>query len=605
MAELFGFEFKRKSKEDTSQLPSFSQKETDDGAVVIAAGGSFGTYVDLDGTVRTEAELVTKYREMSLHPECDSAVEEIVNESISIDEEDVININLEDLKVSENIKNAIKTEFQTCLQLLDFKRHAYDIYRRWYVDGRLYYHAVIDENSPKEGIKDVRYIDPRKIRKVREITRKRIQHGNPMDAVTTKTVNEYFIFNDKGFNYGNKVTGPTTAGLKIAKDSIVHVTSGLTDNQGTMVLSYLHKAIKALNQLRTLEDSLVIYRLARAPERRIWYIDVGNLPKMKAEQYFRDIMVKHKNRLIYDAQSGEIRDDRKFMTMLEDYWLPRREGGRGTEVTTLPGGQTLGQMDDVLYFQKKFLQTLNVPVSRLNSDAVFSIGRATEITRDELKFARFIIRLRTKFSDLFIKMLEKQLVLKGIMTLEDWEQIRQDIKFDYARDNYFTELKNAEIYNNRLSLAGSYQNFTGKYYSHEWVRRNILRQTDDDMKTMDSQIQKEKSSDDPRWINPAIDQNLQMELQTQSMVQQNQQMAQQNAQPQQQGGAPIDPNVGATQDPQMQQKMQEIRNAKMIVDKLKGTTPAGRSIQDQSKYKAAVQILAKNRDLAAQLGMTQ
>jgi hypothetical protein len=605
MAELFGFEFKRKSKEDTSQLPSFSQKETDDGAVVIAAGGSFGTYVDLDGTVRTEAELVTKYREMSLHPECDSAVEEIVNESISIDEEDVININLEDLKVSENIKNAIKTEFQTCLQLLDFKRHAYDIYRRWYVDGRLYYHAVIDENSPKEGIKDVRYIDPRKIRKVREITRKRIQHGNPMDAVTTKTVNEYFIFNDKGFNYGNKVTGPTTAGLKIAKDSIVHVTSGLTDNQGTMVLSYLHKAIKALNQLRTLEDSLVIYRLARAPERRIWYIDVGNLPKMKAEQYVRDIMVKHKNRLIYDAQSGEIRDDRKFMTMLEDYWLPRREGGRGTEVTTLPGGQTLGQMDDVLYFQKKFLQTLNVPVSRLNSDAVFSIGRATEITRDELKFARFIIRLRTKFSDLFIKMLEKQLVLKGIMTLEDWEQIRQDIKFDYARDNYFTELKNAEIYNNRLSLAGSYQNFTGKYYSHEWVRRNILRQTDDDMKTMDSQIQKEKSSDDPRWINPAIDQNLQMELQTQSMVQQNQQMAQQNAQPQQQGGAPIDPNVGATQDPQMQQKMQEIRNAKMIVDKLKGTTPAGRSIQDQSKYKAAVQILAKNRDLAAQLGMTQ
>ena len=341
MAELFGFEFRRK-KEQEQQLPSFAPpKDSDDGAVVVSAGGAFGTYVDLDGTVRSEAELVTKYREMSLQPECDSAVDEIVNESIAIDEDRVVEINLEDVKVNDNIKKVIREEFDTCLKILEFNRFAYEIYRRWYIDGRLYYHVVIDEKAPQEGIKELRYIDPRKIRKVREVQKKKVQANNPGDAVVTKTVNEYFIFNDKGFNFGNKAVGPSTTGLKIAKDSILHVVSGLTDNQGTMVLSYLHKAIKPLNQLRTLEDALVIYRLARAPERRIWYIDVGNLPKMKAEQYVRDIMVKHKNRLIYDAQTGDIRDDRKFMTMLEDYWLPRREGGRGTEVTTLPGGQTL------------------------------------------------------------------------------------------------------------------------------------------------------------------------------------------------------------------------------------------------------------------------
>ena len=407
MAEFFGFEFRKKVKEE--ELPSFTPpSNTDDGAVVVSAGGAFGTYVDLDGTVRSEAELVTKYREMSLQPECDAAIDEIINESIAIDEEHVVTINLDDLKIADNIKKMITDEFNYCLNLLEFNKYAYEIYRRWYIDGRLYYHVVINDKMPNEGIKELRYVDPRKIRKVREVQKKRIQANNPGDAVVTKTVNEYFIFNDKGFNFGNKAVGPSTTGLKVAKDSVLHIVSGLTDNQGTMVLSYLHKAIKPLNQLRTLEDALVIYRLARAPERRIWYIDVGNLPKMKAEQYVRDIMVKHKNRLIYDAQTGDIRDDRKFMTMLEDYWLPRREGGRGTEVTTLPGGQTLGQMDDVLYFQKKFLQALNVPVSRLNSDALFSIGRATEITRDELKFEKFVVRLRNRFSQLFLKLLEKQ-----------------------------------------------------------------------------------------------------------------------------------------------------------------------------------------------------
>ena len=449
MAELFGFEFKRKVPVDVK--PSFSPKETDDGAVVVAAGGSFGTYVDLDGTVRTEAELVTKYREMSLQPECDAAIDEIVNETMAIDEKEIVKIDLDQLEIKENIKKAIRDEFENCLNILDFNRHAYEIYRRWYVDGRLYYHVIIDDKDLKAGIKEVRFIDPRKIRKVREVAKKRVPGGDTNEATIIKTQNEYYIYNDKGFNYGNKTVGPTTTGLKIAKDSILHISSGLTDTNGTMVLSYLHKAIKALNQLRTLEDALVIYRLARAPERRIWYIDTGNLPKMKAEQYVRDIMVKHKNRLIYDADTGNVRDDRKFMTMLEDYWLPRRDGGKGTEVTTLPGGQTLGQMDDVLYFQKKFFQTLNVPVNRLNSDALFSLGRATEVTRDELKFARFISRLRGKFATLFTKMLEKQLVLKGVMTIEDFENISPNFKYDFSKDNYFTELKDGEIMEN-LSL---------------------------------------------------------------------------------------------------------------------------------------------------------
>ncbi|MEI6882341.1 MAG: portal protein, partial [Bacteroidota bacterium] len=445
--KLFGFEFQRKVPVDTT--PSFAPKEADDGAVIVAAGGAYGTYIDLDGTVRTEAELVTKYREMSLQPEIDSAVDEIVNESISIDEENIVSIILDNLEVTDKVKKVIRDEFQNVLNILDFQSRAYEIYRRWYIDGRLYYHVVIDEKNVSDGIKEVRYVDPRKIRKVREIGKRKVPGGDGHEAVVPKVQNEYFIFNDKGFNYGNKVVGPSTTGMKIAKDSVVYITSGLSDTQGTMVLSYLHKAIKALNQLRTLEDALVIYRLARAPERRIWYIDVGNLPKMKAEQYVRDIMVKHKNRLIYDGATGEVRDDRKFMTMLEDYWLPRREGGRGTEVTTLPGGQTLGQMDDVLYFQKKMYQTLNVPVNRLNSDALFSLGRATEVTRDELKFSKFISRLRGRFSTLFTSLLEKQLVLKGIMSIEDGQNIAPDIRFDFAKDNYFTELKNAEMIQNR------------------------------------------------------------------------------------------------------------------------------------------------------------
>lgn len=570
MAELFGWEFKRKT-DIQSQPASFAPKETDDGAVIVSAGGAYGTYVDLDGTVRTEAELVTKYREMALQPECDAAVDEIINESISLDEKILVNINLDNLKIAENVKKAIREEFDNCLDILNFRRHAYEIYRRWYVDGRLYYHVVIDDADPKSGIKEVRYIDPRKIRKVREIYKKRVRGGEMSETVIQKTQNEYYVFNDKGFNYGNKSVGPSTTGLKIAKDSILHITSGLTDTQGTMVLSYLHKGIKALNQLRTLEDALVIYRLARAPERRIWYIDVGNLPKMKAEQYVRDIMVKHKNRLIYDGNTGEVRDDRKFMTMLEDYWLPRREGGRGTEVTTLPGGQTLGQMDDVLYFQKKFLQTLNVPVNRLNSEALFSLGRATEITRDELKFSRFISRLRNKFATLFTKILEKQLVLKQIMSIEDWESIQQDIVYDFTSDNYFSELKDAEIWQGRFNLLQMAEPFLGRYLSHEWARKNILQQSEEDMEETDKEIEAEYN--EYRWMTP----------------EQQQEFKQQQMQQQQQTGVDQEQSF----DQQEEEEQQRLSDAQQIYNSLK--SKKNRTMQDEAQFKSAAQILARNK----------
>lgn len=567
---LFGFEFVRKTEPELA--PSFAVREQDDGAVMVAAGGAFGTYVDLDGTVRTEAELVTKYREMSLQPEIDSAIDEIVNESISIDEDVIVSVILDNLDVTEKVKKAIREEFLNVLNILNFQKRAYEIYRRWYTDGRLYYHVIIDEKDLKSGIKEVRYIDPRKIRKIREIVKKRTpgSDGSDGSSVIARTQNEYFMYNDRGFNYGNKVVGPATSGLKIAKDSIVHVTSGLTDTQGTMVLSYLHKGIKALNQLRTLEDALIIYRLARAPERRIWYIDVGNLPKMKAEQYVRDIMIKHKNRLIYDGATGEVRDDRKFMTMLEDYWLPRREGGKGTEVTTLPGGQTLGEMDDVLYFQKKLYQTLNVPVNRLNSDALFSIGRATEVTRDEVKFSKFVSRLRGRFSQLFTELLEKQLVLKGIMSIEDWQNISPDIKYDFARDNYFTELKDADVLQNRIQLYSSMdQNqLIGKYFSHEFVRKNVFKQSDEQIEDMDEEIDEENK--DPRW-------NMNQLQPGQDSFSQDQ----------------IDQQPGDDQQPSGDSQ-DKVAEAQKTVDRLSKLSK--RSPIDQSKYQSAIQILARNKD---------
>lgn len=586
--EIFGYVFKRKEKEE--KTPSFVPQQTDDGAMVVTtAGGAYGTYVDLDGTVRTEAELVTKYRQMALHPECDSAVDEIVNESISIDEENIVDINLDDLSVSENLKTAIRQEFKNTLKIIEFNKYAYDIYRRWYIDGRLYYHAVIDENNPKDGIKELRYIDPRKIRKVREIVKSPIKGlQSNVQSFTNKTVKEYYVYNDRGFNFNDRVVGPATTGLKISKDSIIHTVSGLTDTNGSMVLSYLHKAIKPLNQLSTLEDATVIYRISRAPERRIWYIDVGNLPKMKAEQYVREIMVKHKNRLIYDAASGEVRDDRKFMTMLEDYWLPRREGGRGTEVTTLPGGQNLGEMEDVLYFQKKFLQALNVPVDRLAPETAFSVGRATQITRDEVKFGKFIIRLRSRFSHLFSSLLEKQLILKGILTVDEWNSLSPLIKFRFAKDNYFTELKNAEILQNRLSVADSFQNYAGKYYSHYYIRKNVLRQSEEDIKEQDAYINQEGKLQDPRWVNP--------------LIVQNEQALQQQDQSQEQPTDDKFSHLDDTEKNEAQDRLQKVRQAQMLVKQLEAKK-GNRSMQDEAKYKSALQVVAKNKDYLRNMGI--
>lgn len=487
---LFGFEIKKKQQEPVS----FAAKQTDDGAVVVAEGGVYGTYVDLDGSIRTEAELVSKYREMSEHPEVDMAVDDIVNEVITQEPEDkVVELILDDLEQPERIKKLLINEFDDVLKLLEFNELSYDIFRRWYVDGRLYYHAILDENEPKKGIVELRYIDPRKIRKVREVRKKKIASNVPI----SQTSNEYYIYNDKGFaKTSGNASLPTNSvdGLKIAKDSIVHCTSGLTSQSGDLVKSYLHKVIKPLNQLRSMEDSLVIYRISRAPERRIFYIDVGNLPKMKAEQYLRDIMTKFKNKLVYDSATGEIRDDRKFMTMLEDFWLPRREGGKGTEITTLPGGQNLGQMDDVVYFQRRLFKSLNVPISRLDPETQFNFGRATEISRDEVKFAKFVNRLRNKFSTLFLKILERQLILKGIVTPEDWEEFKNVIRFRFSQDNYYAELKETEILRDRIAMLRDIDDYAGKYYSHEWIRRHVLRQSDQEIEELDEQIADEQDN---------------------------------------------------------------------------------------------------------------
>jgi hypothetical protein len=499
--DLFGFEIKKKIAEPIS----FAPKQIDDGAVVVAEGGVYGTYVDLDGSIRTEAELVNKYREMSMVPEVDMAIDDIVNEVITQEPEtEPVELILDDIpEIPDKVKKIFIEEFKEVLNLLEFNQLSYEVFRRWYVDGRLYYHVIIDEQQQSLGIQELRYIDPRKIRKVREVRRKKLQDNQ----TANQTSKEYYIYNDKGFakTSGNSsIPTNSIGGLKIAKDSIVQCTSGITSLNGDLVQSYLHKAIKPLNQLRSMEDSLVIYRISRAPERRIFYIDVGNLPKMKAEQYLRDIMTKFKNKLVYDSSTGEIRDDRKFMTMLEDFWLPRREGGKGTEITTLPGGQNLGQMDDVLYFQQNLYKALNVPISRLDPDSQFGFGRATEITRDEVKFAKFINRLRIKFSTLFAKILERQLILKGTITPDEWEMIKNRIRFKFAQDNYFAELKEAEILNNRLAALQQIDAFAGKYYSHDWIRRKVLMQSDEEIQEIDEQILAEMEN--PQYNPPLPDQ---------------------------------------------------------------------------------------------------
>jgi len=481
--KLFGFEFTK--TEDQSDLTSFAPVETDDGALVVTAGGTYGTYLDMEGSAKTEAELVIKYREMALQPELEKAIDEVTNEAIVKEgNEQIVTLNLDDIKeISDNLKKMVNEEFERICKLLNFNNYGYEIFRRWYVDGRVYYHVIIDENDPEKGIQELRYVDPRKIRKVRLLTRER-----KGQVYINRNTAEFFVYNEKGFKATGS-TGMDNQGLKIAPDSILHVTSGLMDKDGKLVLSYLHKAIKPLNQLRILEDATVIYRISRAPERRVFYIDVGQMPKIKAEQHMRDMMTKHKNRLIYDATTGNVRDDRKFMTMLEDYWLPRREGQNGTEITTLPAGENLGKMDDVYYFEKKLYKSLNVPISRINADeSTFNLGRSSEITRDELSFQKFIDRIRLRFSNLLLGALEKQLLLKKIFAQSDWDEIKDRIHFNYQRDNYFAELKDSEILMGRLNNLTMIQPFLGQFYSEEWVKTNVLHQTDNDIEEMFEQM---------------------------------------------------------------------------------------------------------------------
>jgi hypothetical protein len=487
---LFGFTISRdKNEEETINQQSFAPQTAEDGALTITSAAYYGTYVDLDGTAKNEVELISRYREMAMQPEIESAIDDIVNEAICQDDDgQIIQIVLDKLKQPEKIKNAIKTEFQNILRMMNYNNMAQDIFRRYYVDGRMYYHIIIDKTAPQEGIKELRYIDPRKLRKVREIKKQKDERTGADVAVT---VNEYYIYNDKVVTGSSSNYGPV--GVRITTDSIISVVSGLMDSRRAVVLSYLHKAIKPLNQLRMIEDATVIYRISRAPERRIFYIDVGNLPKLKAEQYLRDIMIKYKNKLVYDANTGEVRDDRKFLSMMEDFWLPRREGGKGTEITTLPGGQNLGELEDVKYFEKKLYKALNVPVSRLNPESSgFTIGRVAEVTRDELKFSKFVDRLRNKFSDVFDQALRVQCVLKGICTDEEWNIFKENIYFDFIKDNNFTELKDAELMKERLGLLGVIDPYTGRYFSQAWIQRNVLRLTDDEIDDMQKEIDDEK-----------------------------------------------------------------------------------------------------------------
>ena len=488
---LFGFTISReKDEEQLATQQSFTPPAPDDGALTITSAAYYGTYVDLDGTAKNEVELISRYREMAMQPEIESAIDDIVNEAIVQDDDGTItNIVLDNLKQPEKIKKAIKDEFQTVLRLMNYNNMAQDIFRRYYIDGRLFYHAIINKENPLEGIKELRYIDPRKLRKVREIKK---QKDERTGAETMQTVNEYYIYNDKVVAGSSSNYGPV--GVRITTDSIVSLVSGLMDSRRAVVLSYLHKAIKPLNQLRMIEDATVIYRISRAPERRIFYIDVGNLPKLKAEQYLRDIMVKYKNKLVYDANTGEVRDDRKFMSMMEDFWLPRREGGKGTEITTLPGGQNLGELEDVKYFEKKLYKSLCVPVSRLNPEqSGFSLGKVNEITRDELKFAKFVDRLRNKFAEIFDQALRVQCVLKGICTDEEWNVFKEYIQYDFVKDNNFSELKDAELVRERISLLSELDAYVGTYFSQAWVQRNVLRLNDDQIKLMQEEIEEEKA----------------------------------------------------------------------------------------------------------------
>ena len=488
MAELFGFNITRvKPKTDPKQ--QFSQPQAEDGTQVVAAGGFFGSYLDMEGTAKTEQDLIRRYREIALHPECDMAIEDIINEAITSNEnKQSVKVVTDQLKYSSKIKQTIEEEFSEVLRMLQFNTRGHDLFRRWYVDGRIFFQKIIDAENPKNGITELKYLDPRKIKKIREV-RKRRPEGmvSPTNINIADETVEYFVYNERGIQGSAAIQG-----IKIAPDTIAYCPSGVIDqNKNGLVMSYLHKAIKPVNQLRMIEDAAVIYRIARAPERRIFKIDVGNLPKVKAEQYLRDVMARYRNKLVYDASTGEIRDDRNYMSMLEDFWLPSREGGRGTDITTLPGGANLGEIADIEYFRAKLYRSLNVPVSRLEASQGFNLGRSSEITRDELKFTKFVGRLRKKFTELFNDLLRTQLIIKGIIAETEWPAIRDQIFYDFLQDGHFAELKNSEMMRERLNLAREVRDYVGKYYSVNYVRRNILRQTETEIKQMDAEIKKE------------------------------------------------------------------------------------------------------------------
>ena len=490
--DLFGYEIKRKA--DKAKAQSFVPPSNDGDVIEVgkdggmggfaAGGGVIGQFIDMEGGIKTEADLVAKYRTMALVPECDSAIEDIVNESISSNDLDApVAINLDRIdKMSEGIKKKVRAEFDEVLSLMGFRDMSHDIFRKWYVDGRIYYHKMDDSKNPKKGLQGLRAIDPQKIRKIREVEKKKDEKTS---VEVIKNVEEYFLFNDQGFDKSGNNTGQT---VRIHPDAVCHVTSGLLDYNKTIIVGYLHKAMKSVNQLRMLEDALVIYRISRAPERRIFYIDVGNLPKARAEQYLKEVQTSYRNKLVYNADTGEIKDDRKHMNMLEDFWLPRREGGRGTEISTLPGGQNLGEIEDILYFQKKLYKSLNVPISRMETETAFAIGRATEISRDEVKFSRFVDRLRTKFSRIFDDVLRTQLLLKNIITDDDWNSYKEYISYDFQKDGHFVELKDAEILRERVSTLEQLDQFVGKYYSEDWIRKNVLRQSEAEIQQIDKEI---------------------------------------------------------------------------------------------------------------------
>ena len=512
MARLFGFSIEDKEKKSASIVSPVPQNN-EDGVDNYISSGFYGQYVDIEGVYRTESDLIKRYREMALHPECDGAIEDVVNEAIVSDLYDSpIEIELSNLNASDKLKNAIRSEFKYIKEILDFDKKSHEIFRNWYVDGKLFYLKVIDSKKPQEGIKELRYIDPMKIKYIRQEKKK--DKTNPLLPNNGENfrsmapeLDEYFLYNPSPNYPANTYSGGGNqkSSVKIARDSITYCSSGLVDRNKGTVLSYLHKAIKALNQLRMIEDSLVIYRLSRAPERRIFYIDVGNLPKVKAEQYLREVMSRYRNKLSYNASTGEVRDDRKFMSMMEDFWLPRREGGRGTEITTLPGGQNLGELSDIEYFQKKLYRSLGVPESRIAAEGGFNLGRSSEILRDELKFAKFVGRLRKRFANMFTDMLKTQLLLKNIVSVEDWDNISDHIQYDFLYDNQFAELKESELMNERLGILATIEPYIGKYYSNEYVRRKVLRQTDSEIIEIDAQIDDEIQKGiipDPNAIDP-------------------------------------------------------------------------------------------------------